>query len=42
MTLENIYIQVLLICAKERTKEKHTRNDIQPLPDAVIKLQNYC
>jgi hypothetical protein len=23
-------------CAKERTKEKHTGNDIQPLPDAVI------
>jgi len=25
-------------CAKERTKEKHTGNDIQPLPDALIKL----
>ena len=24
-------------CAKERTKEKHTGNDIQPLPDALIK-----
>jgi hypothetical protein len=23
-------------CAKERTKEKHTGNDIQPLPDALI------
>ena len=23
---------------KERTKEKHTGNDIQPLPDALIKL----
>jgi hypothetical protein len=29
-------------CAKERTKEKHTGNDIQPLPDAVIKLHYYC
>jgi hypothetical protein len=29
-------------CAKERTKEKHTGNDIQPLPDALIKLQYYC
>jgi len=26
-------------CAKERTKEKHTGNDIQPLPDAVM---NFC
>ena len=25
-------------CAKERTKEKLTGNDIQPLPDAMIKL----
>ena len=25
-------------CAKERTKEKHPGNDIQPLPDALIKL----
>ena len=23
-------------CAKERTKEKHTSNDLRPLPDAVI------
>jgi hypothetical protein len=23
-------------CAKESNKEKHTGNDIQPLPDAVI------
>jgi len=23
-------------CAKERTKEKHTGNDIQPLPDTLI------
>ena len=29
-------------CAKERTKEKHTGNDIQPLPDALIKLLCYC
>jgi hypothetical protein len=29
-------------CAKERTKEKHTGNDIQPLPDALIELQCYC
>ena len=29
-------------CAKERTKEKHTGNDIPPLPDAVIKLQCSC
>src|SRR6187549_2511000 len=29
-------------CAKERTKEKHTGNDIQPLPDALIRLQCYC
>ena len=25
-------------CAKESNKEKHTGNDIQPLPDALIKL----
>jgi hypothetical protein len=25
-------------CAKERTKEKHTGNDVRPLPDALIKL----
>ena len=29
-------------CAKERTKEKHTGNDVRPLPDAVIRLQCYC
>ena len=29
-------------CAKERTKEKHPGNDIQPLPDALIRLQFYC
>jgi hypothetical protein len=29
-------------CAKERTKEKHTGNDIQPLPGALIKLLYYC
>jgi hypothetical protein len=29
-------------CAKESNKEKHTGNDIQPLPGAVIKLQCYC
>jgi hypothetical protein len=29
-------------CAKERTKEKHTGNDIQPLPDALIELLYYC
>jgi hypothetical protein len=23
-------------CAKERTKEKHTGNDVQPLPGALI------
>jgi hypothetical protein len=23
-------------CAKERTKVKHTGNDVQPLPDALI------
>jgi hypothetical protein len=23
-------------CAKESNKEKHTGNDIQPLPDALI------
>jgi hypothetical protein len=23
-------------CAKERTKEKHTGIDLQPLPDALI------
>ena len=29
-------------CAKESNKEKHTGNDIQPLPEAVIKLLYYC
>ena len=29
-------------CAKERTKEKHTGNDVRPLPGALIKLQYYC
>ena len=29
-------------CAKERTKEKHTGNDVRPLPDAMIKLQCYA
>jgi len=37
------YIFILsFACAKERTKEKHTGNDVQPLPDALIKLQCYC
>jgi hypothetical protein len=33
----NVYV-LSFACAKERTKEKHTGNDIQPLPDALIKL----
>ena len=39
--LELIYV-LSFACAKERTKEKHTGNDIQPLPDALIELQCYC
>ena len=31
-----LFLFVSFACAKERTKEKHTGNDIQPLPDAVI------
>ena len=41
--------QVLIIhyllsfaCAKESNKEKHTGNDVRPLPDALIELQCYC
>jgi hypothetical protein len=26
----------------QRKKEKHTGNDVRPLPDALIKLQYYC
>ena len=40
----NAYMFYLLsfACAKESNKEKHTGNDIQPLPDALIWLQCYC
>jgi len=40
----NAYMFYLLsfACAKESNKEKHTGNDIQPLPDALIRLQCYC
>ena len=33
--LRRVYI-LSFACAKESNKEKHTGNDIQPLPDAVI------
>jgi hypothetical protein len=37
---ESLLFSVLsFACAKERTKEKHTGNDVQPLPGALIKLQ---
>ena len=40
---KDFYIHALsFACAKESAKEKHTGNDVQPLPDAVIKLQYYC
>jgi hypothetical protein len=41
----NVLVRVYLLsfaCAKESNKEKHTGNDLQPLPDAVIELQYYC
>ena len=34
----NKFYVLSFACAKERTKENHTGNDLQPLPDAVIKL----
>ena len=35
----SIVVHVLsFACAKERTKEKHTGNDVRPLPVALIKL----
>jgi len=40
---KKVYYSVLsFACAKERTKEKHTGNDVQPLPGALIKPQYYC
>ena len=37
------YVYLLsFACAKESNKEKHTGNDVRPLPDALIKLQYYC
>jgi len=36
-THNEVYV-LSFACAKERTKEKHTGNDVQPLPDALIKL----
>jgi hypothetical protein len=38
----NKFYVLSFACAKERTKEKHIGNDLQPLPDALIKLQYYC
>jgi len=38
----NKFYVLSFACAKERTKEKHTGNGPQPLPDALIKLQRYC
>jgi hypothetical protein len=32
---KSIYV-LSFACAKERTKEKHTGNDLRPLPDALI------
>jgi len=36
LDLAFLIIVLSFACAKERTKEKHTGNDIQPLPDALI------
>jgi len=41
ITPQRVYV-LSFACAKERTKEKHTGNDIQPLPGALIKLLYYC
>ena len=38
----NKYYALSFACAKESTKEKHTGNDVRPLPGALIKLQCYC
>ena len=35
-TYANKFYALSFACAKESAKEKHTGNDIQPLPDAVI------
>jgi len=40
-THNEVYV-LSFACAKERTKEKHTGNDIQPLPGALIELLYYC